>query len=59
MNCALAFWRVYQLFLDVQCVSFLLHCAHLNVAVCCSVLQCLAVCCSVLQGVAVCYTVLQ
>ena len=30
-----------------------------NVAVCCSVLQCDAVCCSVLQCVAVCCSVLQ
>ena len=30
-----------------------------DVAVCCSVPQCVAVCCSVLQCVAVCYSVLQ
>jgi len=32
---------------------------HQFVAVCCSVLQCVAVCCSVLQCAAVCYSVLQ
>ena len=32
---------------------------YIYVAVCCSVLQCVAVCCSVLQCVAVCWSVLQ
>jgi len=37
----------------------LLKLSRLDVAVCCSVLQCIVVCCSVLQCVAVCCSVLQ
>ena len=56
----------------LQCVCTMLQCVAvrceisrtlddccLPVAVCCSVLQCVAVCCSVLQCVAVCRSVLQ
>ena len=38
-----------------KCVASVLQ----NVAVCCSVLQCVAVSCNVLQEIAVCYSMLQ